>query len=372
MDFRNYKIVIAKDAHVDIKAAALRLQAHFKTEEAPLPIVTDDTPETQYEIILGMMNRPECRRIRPDRYLISMKKDKLVIDAINYVTVTDAVNFLCTLAAWQLNAASYKMGYTYVPLTWGEYQLVWNDEFEGDTLNTDKWIGRKETNVCDIEMGMARGSVDIQDSTLVMTAHTTAFGGYTTSAALTTASTMNYQYGYLEIRARVPHRGLGEWPSVRLSNSACKLASEAQVGDAHISVMENASDRFKTKSAVLTYDDRKVYEFSPEEDANDWHTYGCLWTPTEMSFSIDGHFYARNDITDKAECHQPMYLLIQNMLFSEGYKVSMNGTWSKDKPNPQEDLFPCHFDINYCRLYQKPNEGKLYLPKAAGKGKIME
>ncbi len=371
MDFRNYQIVIAKDAHVDIKAAAKRLQAHFQSEEAPLPIVTDDAPETEKEILLGMVDRPECRRIRPDRYLISMKGEKLVVDAVHYVAVCDAVAFLCKLAAWQLNVSSYKMDYTDVPLTWGEYRLVWHDEFNESTVNTDKWIGRNETPACDITISMDRGSVDVQDSTLVMAAHKT-IDGYTTSAALTTASTMNYQYGYLEIRARVPHFGLGEWPSVRLSNSACKLSCDKKIGDAMISVLETTSEKFKTKSAVLTYDDRKVYEFSPEEDANDWHTYGCLWTPSEMSFSIDGIFYARNDITDKAECHQPMYLLIQNMLFSEGFKASEAGEWARAKSDPQEDLFPVHFDINYCRLYQKEGEGKLYLPTAAGEGKLME
>ncbi len=365
MDFRNYTIVIPQNAHVDVKAAALRLQAHFQTEDCPLPIVTDNTPATEYEIILGMQNRPECRRIRPDRYLISIKDEKkIVVDAVHYLAVCAAVDTMCKWADWQVNLSTYRMDYVDIPLTWGEYQLVWNDEFDGTTVDANKWVGRDETPMPDVKTGMARGSVDVQDSTLVMTAHT-AIDGYTTAKALTTAATMNYQYGYLEIRARVPRRGLGEWPSVRLSNANCELAVGEKVGDAMVAFLENTSEKFKNKSAVLSYDDRQTYEFSPEEDGNDWHTYGCLWTPDEMSFSIDGIFYARNDIKDKKECHQPMYLLMQNLLFTEGFKKTAAGEWAKDKPNPHEDLFPVHFDVNYCRLYQKPGQGKLYLPTEA-------
>ena len=56
----NYRIVIAKDSNSAVIGAAKKLQSRYKDiTGTDIPIVTDETAVTDYEILLGKTNRPE-------------------------------------------------------------------------------------------------------------------------------------------------------------------------------------------------------------------------------------------------------------------------------------------------------------------------
>ncbi len=404
---KNYRIVIPAQASLDVKAAALKLQAYWADQE--LTVVTDDMPAQEQEILLGYVNRPECKKVRPDSYCIQPIGSKLVIFAMHYTTVCAAVNYLIKDKQPPYFSEDYlKNGSVNVPLTWGEYKLVWNDEFDGDELDLDKWVGQANMRMSDIVLTMDKGVVDVTDGKLVLTSHildrTDEKARYLSNYSITSCDTMNFRYGYMEIRAKVPHYGKGEWPSWWFLDgplgrddwaASHKDVPEDKLYGVEVDGFEIFSHRthvipnlhkwYKGGHVQLSGIDAgasksgtRAYLFDSQEDANDWHTYGFLWTPEEMAFSVDGDFYYRYDLSKDfgssqlgMQCYdRPLYVLFNNMLFSEGY--SPKGSWGYDKRITDEDLFPLYYVIDYCRLYQSEDNGSLlYVPTESGKGKML-
>lgn len=132
-----------------------------------------------------------------------------------------------------------------------EYKLVWADEFEGDTINTEYW------NLEDNARG--GGNAELQyfsprnasiekhpvsgENCLVLTAKredyhfTMADGreGYrpATSARLNTQDKVTITYGKIEARIAFPHSGNGLWPAFWMlgNNLATNLGDDDSVDD---------------------------------------------------------------------------------------------------------------------------------------------
>ena len=111
----------------------------------------------------------------------------------------------------------------------------------------------------------------------------------------------------------------------------------------------------------------RTFSFADDINPNDWHIYGMLWTENILSFSIDGEFYYTYDlrkgfgfekeITDGF--HQPVGIIISNQIFSEGWcKVN---SWAATLGPADESIFPLEYSIDYVRLYQRENYGKLFI-----------
>ena len=97
------------------------------------------------------------------------------------------------------------------------YELVWNDEFDGDTIDRSNWTydiggwgwGNGEAQYYTDRPDNAR----VQNGLLVIEADSEQFeGSYYTSARLLTQGLREFQYGYIEARIKVPD-GVGTWPA---------------------------------------------------------------------------------------------------------------------------------------------------------------
>ncbi len=339
------------------------------------------------------------------------------------------------------------------------YRLVWNDEFDGDAIDFEKWSGAADMNMCDVELSFDPPVVDVRDGSLVMTA--TCDGKlegkpYRTNYTVATHDTMNFSGGYLEMRAKVPCKQLGEWPSFWL-NSADTVLHKTQQRDALGYVNDGGYyvevDIFEQYSIPLTdfvpnlhkhfgasrlysprtdYEMRQpdgswgtfhdpqrsgidqggivsgtpVYRFPDAQSANDWHTFGFLWTHDRMAFSVDGVFYYsyaidddptspfnplirhketgkeyQIDMTGYRRENISLSVLLNDMFFSPGYARTPAGKWTADlydeKGNRVVDwrelnledrdrLFPLVYEVDYMRLYQTEGD-TLYTPDTVGK-----
>lgn len=428
MKFTEHTIVIPKDAHFDVKSAAMKLQNFFKEFAfVTLPIVTDGQPAVEKEILMGKVDRPESATVKIDTWHIRVKGEKLVFDAVHYYPLNLAVEAFIKEQKILL-APDFKMdGQTDVPMYWGKHKLVWNDEFDGKTLDVDKWTGRANMSMPDAVLSMRPGIVDVEDGNLVMTTRildrSNPYARYETNFSITTADTMNYKYGYLEIRAKVPHYAMGEWPSFWMVSGNSELGKkawrEAHNGEdrkvkygVEVDIFEIFSNKYHVIPNLHKWYARdtnfldgngnrighqqlsgidqgssksgtRAYMFTDEEDPNGWHTYGFLWTPTEMSFSVDGDFYYSYDLrknfghpdSGMEDYDQPLDIIFNNMLFTEGYKASPSGAWAPNAiPDTPEgaDLFPLTYTIDYCRLYQLEGEGEIFLPEEPGHGVLTD
>ncbi len=97
------------------------------------------------------------------------------------------------------------------------YELVWNDEFDGDEIDRDNWTfdiggwgwGNGEAQYYTDRPENAR----VNNGLLVIEARQEQFeNSYYTSARLLTQGLQEFQYGYIEARIKVPD-GVGTWPA---------------------------------------------------------------------------------------------------------------------------------------------------------------
>lgn len=200
-----------------------------------------------------------------------------------------------------------------------EYKLVWSDEFNGDKINEDIWHicrGDDRSNEAPDGKPVYRStdaSTFLHDGKLYMLAlydDKAYYGGM-----IHTFDDLHYQYGYIEIKAKVPD-GDGFWAGFWLngSNWAGGLTSPDRYLFAEFDIMESygnatgfspALHRWPTtkgaQSGIDSYMDhttptysekyannRKVWCPDNKLYSDDFHTFGCMWTDESIIITVDG------------------------------------------------------------------------------------
>lgn len=248
-----------------------------------------------------------------------------------------------------------------------EMHLVWNDEFNGDSLDRTKWNFRAKMNQGDIKNTQDERNVKVEDGNLVMRTWKEADGTYSTNTSVTTDGAMSFKYGYLEMYANVPFVK-GCWPSFWMQSK-----------DVHRSVDYLAEidifEIYDTKNTVSS-DIHKWYSGEEHFHAggrkwshkfrrslnlnNEYHLYGLGWTPDELYFTVDGKIYQRYDLTndfgDRGDgmdgFRDPAYIIFNNFIFTD------NSSW-KNPPVNDKTKWPITYKIDWIRLYQKDGEGEV-------------
>ncbi len=101
-DISKYQIVIPEGEPLQLKTAANTLVTHIETiSSVKLPIVTDDAPATDYEIILGLGNRSESKELyasmankSPYNYEAKVMGNKLVVVSESHIAVSQCVDLI--------------------------------------------------------------------------------------------------------------------------------------------------------------------------------------------------------------------------------------------------------------------------------------
>ena len=378
-----YTIVIPAEANEHIRAAAERLQSYIKKKSnVVLPIVTDAQKETAKEILVGKTNRSASNKnIATNAFSVAVKGDKLVIDGGHYLSVDRAV-YQFTKQNQALDDI-YEFGSTFdLELTkLGKYQYVWGDEFDTDTLDPTKWeLGDNMDSYPDMIRINDPEFIRVEDSLLRLTAKrwydpSNSLVQYATTYSVRTKHAMSYQYGYLEMRARVPYKH-GAWPSFWLVSEGAigqrkdaKCFAEVDVFEVFSSTNEavpNIHKWFYNGPHTAYETDTELngsYRFINTDGlADEYHIYGFEWTDKEMSMYIDGEKYMTYDLTydydgngEKEVFHDPLYIILNNHLFTE------RAWWCPDGYAVYTTDLPMEYDIDWIRLYQQPGVGALNL-----------
>lgn len=391
-----YKIVIPAGNTATKKTATL-LQEYYKALGVNLSVVTDATAALDKEILIGTTNRSESVKDMPEAELsVSVSGKKLVFSAGHDVTVDSAVKKYIRLAPEKNEAFTFKIKTDFVSTYDTDYKYVWGDEFEGNGVDFTKWdyITKMVGNEV-VELSYEKNVVDVADGRLKL--HALSYFNndkegveYRIPGSVITQNKMNYVYGYLEIRSRVPYSP-GVWASF-WTQSTDKLKGtrnydymlEVDIYEIfrtygkHPNLIHWYTKEFdynkryepnKTPGVSVSHAvypvgaNPDVYWFEPSASLNyEYHTYGYLWTPTEIKMYVDGECHVTYDITkafidkhqDLSSYHDPQHVIFNNHVFYPGVSTACVSI----QLHP-ESLPACHY-IDYIRLYQKPNQGELY------------
>ncbi|MBN1816407.1 MAG: family 16 glycosylhydrolase [Sedimentisphaerales bacterium] len=228
-----------------------------------------------------------------------------------------------------------------IPPVEGHWKLTFEDHFNGDTLDSSKWIPSYEWGqthnynaYCDpanvlIENSLLRLRVEDKPS----------HGKKYTSAVVTTYNKFSQQYGYFEGRFRIPS-GKGFWPAFWMLPYPQHWPPEIDLfetirDDPKVYMTYHWSEAGKHKSSGKNWTD-KDFTYS-----GDFHTYGLLWEPDRIVWYIDGIERAR--FADAGVIvNEPMYLLIN---------FGIDAQWPG--PCDQTTSFPAYYECAWVRVYAK-------------------
>ncbi len=287
----------------------------------------------------------------------------------------------------------YNRGFDTIPLALEKYpdlKLVWYDDFEYKTGETwaDKWSAQSvpataESMNPDITESEDEKNIFVDDDgnlVLRVLNDGTESKPYSVPKHMTTQQTMNWTYGYLEVRAKVP-TGKGLWPS--LWTMQREDLREDEAWSAEIDIFESfaANDKFVPNVHIWhnngqhnsTLASGIKSQYKTDTPSEEYHIYGFYWDSEKMVFSIDGVDYCTVDLVKSSftnvegvECpvgedglgvfHSPMYLLIGNPIFSPKCNFFGGGVPGAEvNPNMVIDettTMPADYVVDYVRLYQ--------------------
>jgi beta-glucanase (GH16 family) len=245
------------------------------------------------------------------------------------------------------------------------YQLVWSDEFsqEPDGLpNPTKWSyeeGFVRNHEAQYYTRARAENARIEKGLLIIEARkedysppgATATGAPTaryTSAALETIGKASWQYGRIEVRAKLP-AGKGVWPAIWTLGANIHEVGWPRCGE--IDIMELVGKQPGVIHGTIHYFLDAKHRSSGSKvpiaaTDTDFHVYAAEWTPDRVDFFVDDQKYFSFDVNkataDGENPFRKAHFLILNL--------AIGGSWG----GPIDDsIFPQRMTIEYVRIYQK-------------------
>jgi beta-glucanase (GH16 family) len=262
------------------------------------------------------------------------------------------------------------------PVTAGVYELVWSDEFDGSTIDTNNWevqLGDGSSEGLyrwgnDEEQYYTADNISLSDGMLTITARAgdspDADFDYT-SGRIRTEGKFDFTYGRVEASIRVPE-GVGLWAAFWM------LGSDPSVyGDwprrGEIDIMESFSREAPFSQGALHYgmsvpQNQLVFKKNDTVDPTDgFHQYAVEWDIEQVRWYIDGEHY----FTVRAETYWNYYYQDRETGFVAGDEAApfnvdqhilLNMAVGGNLPGSPTDpsVFPAQMMIDYVRVYQCP------------------
>mgnify|MGYP001814961416 CR=1 FL=1 len=245
------------------------------------------------------------------------------------------------------------------------FELVWSDEFDGDTINPDNWgydiggwgWGNGEAQYYTDRPENAR----LQNGLLLIEARQEKFeNSFYTSARLLTQDLQEFQYGRIEARIKVPS-GSGTWPAFWMLGANFGRDTEnpddsnwPNVGE--IDIMEYVG---REPDLVVGTVHGPGYAgaggltrwFRQEFDiADEFHTYAIEWDFDGIRWFFNDELYydlPRDGVGNREWVFDQPFFIILNL--------AIGGTLGGTIDFGLE--FPVQLYVDYVRVYQQIDEG---------------
>lgn len=260
------------------------------------------------------------------------------------------------------------------------YKLVWNDEFNGNSLDTSKWdymIGGHGWGNNELQYYTNRTeNAFVEDTVLVIQALKEDYSeSEYTSARLTTRGKAAWTYGRFDIRAKMPF-GRGIWPAIWMMPEESVYGGWAASGE--IDIMEFLGHETDKVYATLHYGgsypdnvhtgtsytlDADTGDLFPGDFSTDFHLFTLEWEPGEsgepavMRWYVDGELYL-TQTSDTWYTDHPLNALNAYAPFDQNFhfilNVAVGGNWPG---NPDATtFFPQRMTVDYVRVFEKLQE----------------
>lgn len=271
------------------------------------------------------------------------------------------------------------------------YELVWNDEFDGPTLDQTKWVtSRTPENGRFCYYNRQTGdplnsNLYFKDGALTIQALPRGYDNqycevkekHAISGSIATAGKASWKYGRFEARVRTAS-GDGMWPALWM------MPDQEPYGwpkDGEIDWIENIGVKnnpgvgamFTTVQLNKPGTNKQAWQAKPplrkDFDLGEaFHTYAMEWDPGVMKFYFDGKYYGKIENWENSwyqpdgslRMETPPGPFDKNFFFKAN--LAVNGGWGP-VPEDQIDWDENKFQLDYVRVYQTKEQQQLQSSK---------
>jgi beta-glucanase (GH16 family) len=248
-----------------------------------------------------------------------------------------------------------------VSLPGTQWNLVWTDEFDGSSINTNHWKFETGNN-----NGWGNGELEyytsrsqnayVSNGVLHIVALKESFNGFNyTSARMKSQGLFAKAYGRFEFRAKLPS-GLGYWPALWFMGANFPSVGWPACGE--IDLMENKGSIDNQVGGTIHYSDSannhlqagSTYTFPAGGSTTNFHVYRLDWTTNSIKWYVDNILYQTRTTWSSstgpypAPFNQPFYILM-NMAIGGQYL----GSPSTNTINANT-VFPGDMQVDYVRV----------------------
>ena len=249
-------------------------------------------------------------------------------------------------------------------LSYEGYDLKWEDQFEGETLNRDDWnVELHDPGWVNNELQSYVDSPEniyIKDGSLVLkpveTENEDGSVSYT-SGRVNTQNKHDFKYGLFEARVKVPE-GQGFLPAFWMMPTNENLYGQwPRCGE--IDIMEVLGNDTDTSYGTIHYgnphsESQGSYTLEEGTFSDEYHVFDVEWEPGKISWYVDGklihtedNWYSategQGEVTYPAPFDQPFYIILN---------LAVGGNWPGN-PDETTDIANSAYYIDYVKVYQK-------------------
>ena len=261
----------------------------------------------------------------------------------NFIEKIDSINVVFEIQV-------FNTGYT-TPISYAGYDLVWNDEFNGNELSND-WV---------FEIGNGSGgwgnnesqyyreeNTSLGDGFLTIKAKQQNFAGYSyTSSRIKTQGIQNFKYGRIDIRAKLPY-SQGIWPALWMLGENITSVGWPACGEIDIMELIGGSGNNDATIHGTAHWESNGHALYGQANTltegiynDEFHVFSILWTSSSIKWYRDDIQYNEMNISGLNAFHNNFFFI---------FNVAVGGNWP-GYPNASTVL-PQTMVVDYIRVFQ--------------------
>ena len=267
------------------------------------------------------------------------------------------------------------------------YKLVWQDLFDGESLNLDRWNievngdggGNAELQYYTARLDNVRVGDDGEgNGCLILTAKKEVYNGkQCTSGRITTKNKIAFKHGKIEAAIKLPQTANGLWPAFWMMGNDFDQVGWPRCGETDIMEFGNATgiangtqDRYFNGACHwgTAWNDHRQYanpitnSYSLQD--GEFHIYTCIWDQDKVAMYVDldrnpnasPYYIMTIPETTTDQTHPGYYFHKENfILFNLAVGGNFPGIWDingitalNEGNNYQQSMY-----VNYVKIYQK-------------------
>ncbi len=252
----------------------------------------------------------------------------------------------------QVKVSIPTVGYS-TPTSYAGLSLVWQDEFDGTTLNASNWeyeFGGSGWGNNELQYYQEQNTV-VEDGLLIIKAKRESVGGKIyTSSRIITQDKYDFKYGRVDIRAKLP-KGQGIWPALWMLGANFSTLGWPKCGEIDIVEMIGGTGNDNKVYGTVHWDNSGSHaQYGGSQSltngqlfADEFHVFTIVWDASFITWYLDDVKYHVIDITPDglSELREDAFFI---------FNVAVGGNWPGSPDGATQ--FPQFMAVDYVRVFQ--------------------